>query len=293
MHALLTEILADGPVVTDGAWGTQMQQRGLPIGAAPDPWNLERPETVAEVARAYVVAGSRIILTNTFGATRIALLRHGYASRAADINRAGAEISRLAAAGRAYVFGSVGPTGKLPSMGEIEESDLAEAFREQIGGLADGGADGIVVETMSDLAEACTATRCASEAGLPVVACMTFGAGKAGDRTIMGTTPEQAAEALLEAGACIVGSNCGQGAAAMSGVVARLHAAGGRPVWAKPNAGLPSVRDGVAFYSQAPEDFVAEAWTLLEAGAGFVGGCCGTSPEFVRLLVARASAGLS
>jgi methionine synthase I (cobalamin-dependent) len=268
-----------------------MQQRGLPVGAPPDPWNIERPDTVAEVARAYVASGSRAILTNTFGATRVALMRHGLAGRAAEINRAGAEISRLAAEGRARVFGSVGPTGKLPSMGEIEESELSGAFHEQIGGLVDGGVDGIVVETMSDLVEACAATRCAAETGLPVVACMTFGAGKAGDRTIMGSTPEQVAGALLAAGADLIGSNCGQGAAAMSGVVARLHAAGGRPVWAKPNAGLPSMTDGVAVYSQTPEDFVEEACGLLRAGAGFLGGCCGTSPEFVRLLAVRVAAG--
>jgi len=290
MHPLIAELTASGPVITDGAWGTQIQQRGLPVGAPPDPWNLDRPEVILEVARAYVEAGSQIILTNTFGASPITLARHGEADKAFAINKRGAEISRQAADVRVRVFGSVGPTGKMVSMGEIEEDDLRAAYREQLAGLTAGGVDGIVIETMSDLVEAQIAVACAAETGLPVVACMTFGAGKSGDRTVMGTTPEQAAEGLLEAGADIVGSNCGHGPAAMRPVIERLHNASGLPVWAKPNAGLPRLQDGVAVYEQTAEQFVAEAVGLLASGAGFIGGCCGTSPEFIRALKASIEA---
>lgn len=287
MHPRLEGLLQKVPVITDGAWGTQLQARGLPVGQPPDPWNLDRPDAVGEVARSYVEAGSQIILTNTFGASRITLERHGLADKATDINRAGARISREAAGENVLVFASIGPSGKLLSMGEISEEELQAAFEEQVNALGEGGADGFVVETMSDLAEAVVAVRCASATGLPVVACMTYGAGKAGDRTVMGTTPEQAAEALLEVGADIVGTNCGQGPAAMKAIVERLHAASRRPVWAKPNAGLPKLVDGVAVYDQTPEQFVNEMESLVAAGAGFVGGCCGTSPAFIKLLAAR------
>ena len=255
MHPTLEKLVASGPVVTDGAWGTQLQQQGLPMGACPDAWNLERPEAVEEVARAYVEAGSRVILTNTFGANRFILARHGLAEQAAEINRAGVEISRRAAAGRALVFASLGPSGVMLLMGEMSEEDLQAAFAQQAQAIAQAGADGIVVETMSDPAEARLAVAAARQTGLPVVACMTFDSGPNKDRTMMGTTPEQAAEQLLAAGADCVGSNCGQGIAGFVAICRRLQVASGRPVWIKANAGLPEMRDGETVYSQTPDEF--------------------------------------
>jgi methionine synthase I (cobalamin-dependent) len=284
MHAVIEQLLAVAPVITDGAWGTELQKRGLPIGAAPDPWNIERPDLVAEVARGYVDAGSRIILTNTFGASRYRLDRHDSGDRVIEINHAGARLSASVARGSALVFASIGPTGKMVSMGEATTDGLLRAFEEQAQGLLEGGADGFVIETMSELEEMVAAAKAVKAFGKPVVACMTYGAGKSGDRTMMGVTPEQAAEAALAAGADIVGANCGQGPEAMVPVIERLRAASGRPVWAKPNAGLPRVVDGVAVYDETPEDFVRGARLLIEAGAGFVGGCCGTNPEFIRAL---------
>ena len=286
MHELIAQLLAETPVITDGAWGTQLQQRGLPIGSAPDPWNLEHPDRVRDVAGGYVEAGSRVILTNTFGASRILLSRHGFDEQVVAINEAGARISVEAARGRAYVFGSVGPTGKMAAMGEISSDALYACYSEQAEALASGGVDGFVIETMSDLDEAAAAVAAASATGLPVVACMTFGSGKGGDRTMMGVTPEQAAERLIGAGASVVGANCGQGPEGMVAVVERLRAASGRPVWAKPNAGLPRIVGGVAVYDETPEAFLAGAAALVRAGAGFIGGCCGTNPEFIRALMA-------
>ena len=228
MHSTLENLLSDGPVVTDGAWGTELQSRGLPVGACPDAWNLSHPEAVEAVARAYVEAGSRIILTNTFGANRFILARQDLADRVAEINAAGVEISRRAAGNRAKVFASMGPSGVMLMMGEVSEDDLKAGFSEQARAMADAGADGIVVETMTDPAEACLAVAAAKETGLPVVACMTFDSGAKLDRTMMGTTPEQAAEQLLEAGADIIGSNCGQGVAGFVEICRRLHAASGR-----------------------------------------------------------------
>jgi len=287
MHATLEELLSHGPVVTDGAWGTQLQSRGLPVGACPDAWNLSHPEAVEDVARAYVEAGSRIILTNTFGANRFILARHDLADRIAEINAAGVEISRRAAGIRAKVFASMGPSGLMLMMGEVGADDLRAAFAEQARAMAGAGADGIVVETMTDPAEARLAVAAAKETGLPVVACMTFDSGAKLDRTMMGTTPEQAAEQLLEAGADVIGSNCGQGVAGFVEICRRLHAASGRAVWVKANAGLPEMRDGKTRYAQTAEQFAGYVPQLLAAGAGFIGGCCGTSPEFIRAVCAK------
>jgi methionine synthase I (cobalamin-dependent) len=283
MHELIERLVAQAPVITDGGWGTQVQARGLPLGTCPDGWNLTRPEKVEEVARAYVDAGSQVILTNTFGANRFILARHDLAGRVAEINRAGAEISRRAAGDRARVFASIGPSGKMLLMGEVTAEELEDAFAEQAEALAAGGADAIVIETMSDPAEARAAVAAARQTGLPVVASMTFDSGAAKDRTMMGTTPEQAAEALLDAGADCIGSNCGQGIAGFVAICRRLAAASqGRPVWIKANAGLPEIVDGQTVYRQTPAEFAELVPSLVEAGAAFVGGCCGTSPDFIR-----------
>jgi 5-methyltetrahydrofolate--homocysteine methyltransferase len=284
MLDVLEQLLRYAPVVTDGAWGTQLQERGLPVGACPDLWNLQQPDKVEEVARAYVEAGSKIILTNTFGANRYVLKRHGAAEQVAEINRCGVEISRRAADVRAKVFASIGPTGVMLMMGDATPEDLDAAFFEQASAMAAAGADGLVIESMSDPEETKVAVAAAKRTGLPVVACMVFDSGKDLDRTMMGTTPEQAAEALLEAGADIVGSNCGRGIAGFVPICKRLHAASGRPVWIKGNAGLPELVEGKAFYSQTPDQFAAVGPALVEAGAGFIGGCCGTSPGFIRAL---------
>jgi methionine synthase I (cobalamin-dependent) len=287
MHAVLEAMLAAGPVVTDGAWGTQLQERGLPVGDCPDAWDLSQPERVEEVARAYVEAGSQIILTNTFGGNRFVLSRHGLGDQVAAINRAGVEISRRAAAGRAKVFASLGPSGVMLMMGEVSAEQLQAAFVEQAEAMAAAGADGIVVETMTDPAEARLAVVAAARTGLPVIACMTFDSGAKQDRTMMGTTPEQAAEQLIEAGADCVGANCGHGIAGFVEICRRLHEASGRPVWIKANAGMPEMRDGKAAYSQTPTEFAAHAPRLVEVGAGFLGGCCGTTPAFIRAVAQR------
>jgi len=284
MHRTIADLIAAGPVVTDGAWGTQMQQRGLPVGACPDEWNLLQPDKVEQVARAYVDAGSQVILTNTFGANRFVLTRHDLAARVVEINRAGVEISRRAAGDRAKVFASIGPSGVMLMMGGTGAEELQAAFADQARAMAEAGADGIVIETMSDPAEARLAVAAARETGLPVVACMTFDSGANRDRTMMGTTPEQAAEQLTEAGADVIGSNCGQEVAGFVEICRRLKAATDRPIWIKANAGLPEVVEGETVYTQAPEEFAEFVPQLVEAGAAFIGGCCGTSPDFVRAI---------
>jgi methionine synthase I (cobalamin-dependent) len=281
MHPTIARLIAAGPVVTDGAWGTQLQQLGLAAGECPDAWNLTQPAAVGQVAASYVAAGSRVILTNTFGANRIRLDRHGLARQVSAINRAGVEISRQAAS-PALVFASMGPSGLLLAMGQTSEAELRDVFAEQAAAIKDAGADGIVIETMSDLAEALAALAAARKTGLPVVACMTFDTGPRMDRTMMGVTPEQAAERLTAAGADVVGANCGHGIAGLVEVARRMHAATDRPIWIKANAGLPEVIEGNVVYRQTPAEFASLVPRLVESGASLVGGCCGTTPEFVR-----------
>jgi methionine synthase I (cobalamin-dependent) len=284
-HPLIQSLRRREPVITDGAWGTQLQARGLQPGEAPDLWNLTHPKQVAEVARAYVEAGADIILTNTFGANRFRLAEGDCADRLAKINREGVALSREAAGDHAFVFASMGPSGKLLMSGDVSAEALRAAFVEQAEVLAEAGADALLVETMQDLEEASLATEAAKTTGLPVVACMVFDSGKEKDRTMMGTTPEDAAARLLDAGADVIGANCGQGIAGFVAVCARLKAAAkDRPVWIKANAGLPQLQAGKAVYAMGPEEFVSHVPAVIAAGATFIGGCCGTSPDFIRAI---------
>jgi 5-methyltetrahydrofolate--homocysteine methyltransferase len=282
MNPFIQKLLARAPVITDGAWGTELQARGLGTGEFPDTWNLSHPDRVLEVARAYVDAGSQIILTNTFGANRIRLAGHAHAGSVEEINRRGVEISLEAAQGCAHVFASMGPTGKMLLTHEVELPEVRAAFEEQAQALALAGADALVVETMTDLNEAHQAVLAACATGLPVVACMVFDSGKNKDRTMMGVTPEQAAKELANAGADVIGANCGQGIAGFIPICQRLHAATDRPVWIKANAGLPEIIEGSVIYRTGPEDFARHIPALVCAGASFIGGCCGTSPAFIR-----------
>ncbi|MHC1767659.1 MAG: homocysteine S-methyltransferase family protein [Verrucomicrobiia bacterium] len=282
MHPLIQKLTQEGVVITDGAWGTELQERGLGVGEFPDAWNLHHPERVAQVAEAYVEAGSRVILTNTFGANRLRLASHGLADRVREVNRLGVEISTKAAHGRALVFASVGPTGKLLITGETSEDELRAAFEEQAAALAEAGADALVVETMSDVTEASLAVAAARKTGLPVVGCMVFDSGKDKDRTSMGTTVEQAVKALLAAGADVIGANCGQGIAGFGQICKRMRAATDAPIWIKANAGLPELVDGRAVYRTNPETFASFVPDLVASGANFIGGCCGTNPFFIQ-----------
>ena len=283
MHPTLQVLLNERPVVvTDGAWGTQLQSLGLGLHEFPDLWNVTHPERVTDVARGYVEAGSAVVLTNTFGANRIRLQHYGLAAEFESINRAGVELSLRAADKRCLVFASIGPSGKMLLTGDVSLTELRNAFREQAQVLADAGAQGLVVETMSDLSEAQAAVMAAAETKLPVIGCMVFGSGKTGDRTMMGNTPEQVAEVLDVAGADVIGANCGHGISGFVPLCERLRAATQKPIWIKANAGLPVVDDDKVTYPVSPQEFASFIPALVNAGANFIGGCCGTSPSFIR-----------
>ncbi|MHC4914052.1 MAG: homocysteine S-methyltransferase family protein [Planctomycetota bacterium] len=288
------ELLAARKVlVSDGAWGTMLAARGLPAGTAPEAWNLERPDEVRAVAAAYVSAGSDVILTNSFGGSAPKLEKAGLAGKVEEVNRRAAEISAEAAGGKALVFASMGPTGEfLQPLGDLSEDQALAVFSAQARALAAGGADGIVIETFTDLGEARCALRAARDAtGLPVAASMTFEKGPAGYATMMGVAPAQAAEQLGAAGADAVGGNCGAGVEDMTEIVALIAPATSLPIWAKANAGLPELVEGQTVFRQTAADFAAAAPKLVAAGARIVGGCCGTTPEHIRVLAAAVRAG--
>ena len=281
--SVLETWLADGVLITDGAWGTELQARGLPSGTNPDTWNLTHPERVEGVARAYAAAGSQVILTNTFRANAVAM-KDASAAELDEMNRAGVEISRKAA-GKARVFASIGPTGKILMSGEISADQVSAAFAAQAQSLAEAGADALLVETMSEIEEARLAVEAARQTGLPVIVSFAFDSGKNKDRTMMGATPETVAAAMQEAGATAVGANCGVGVERAVAICQRLHAATSLPVWIKPNAGLPTIDSAGLHYTTSAEFFASHFAALREAGASFLGACCGSTPEFIGALV--------
>ncbi len=282
MHLIIEKLLAQGAIVTDGSWGTQLQRRNLGRGENPDSWNLSHPDVVQEIAQLYVDAGSKIILTNTFGANRFVLGKFGLAEKTKEINAAGVEISKAAAQDKAYVFASIGPSGKMLLRKDVTQEELYAAFEEQANTQAKAGADGIVVETMMDLEEAVVAVKAAKTTGLPVVACMVFDAGKNKDRTMMGNTPEQVVQGLVSAGADVVGANCGQGIEGFIPICKRLKAATDLPIWIKANAGIPEVVGAEVVYKTTAAEFAGFVPELIKSGASFIGGCCGTDETFIR-----------
>ena len=284
MHPLIKSLIKSGPVVTDGSWGTQMQKRGLKRGECPDSWNLSHPERVLEVAQQYVDAGSQIILTNTFGGSRLALKKFKLDEKTVEINMTGVEISKKAADDRAYVFASIGPTGMMLVTRETTEEELQQVFEEQADAQARAGADGIIVETMIDVTEARIAATAAKQTGLPVIVSMVYDSGENKDRTMMGDFPEQVLEELMSIGIDGIGANCGQGIEAFLPICSRLRQATDLPIWMKPNAGMPEIVDDKTVFRTTAREFVQYIPELIQAGAGFIGGCCGTDEEFVRTI---------
>ena len=282
----------NGRLIADGAMGTQLFALGLGKDC-PEACNVEDPEAVETIHRSYIEAGAQLVLTNTFGATEWKLARSGRGAEVEQHCRAAVENALKAAVGKeVWVLGDVGPTGELPEPYGARPLDEFEAvFARQIEALAEAGAHGIIIETMASAAEAATAVRAAkTSCDLPVFACTTYSAGKAGYRTMMGETVAEATEKLLEAGADVVGSNCGLGAAQMVDVVQEIKACATGPVIAKPNAGQPRLVDGKTVFDEAPDAWASKVPGLVAAGANIVGGCCGTTPEHIaraRELVLR------
>ncbi|MGE5558197.1 MAG: homocysteine S-methyltransferase family protein [Bacillota bacterium] len=274
-------------LVSDGAWGTLLHKKGLKPGQCPELWCIDRPADVLDVAKSYIAAGADMIQTNSFGGTSFKLRHYALEGRAAEINEAAARISREAAGPDKWVIASMGPTGKMLIMGDVTEEELYNAFKEQAMALVKGGADALCIETMSDIGEACLAVRAARENTPAEIICtFTFERNIKGEyRTMMGVIPADAARAAVDAGADIIGANCGNGMERMIDIVKEMRqTAPDVPVLVHANAGLPQNVDGVDVFPETPRDMASFIPAVVEAGAGIVGGCCGTTPEHIRAI---------
>ena len=287
MKDLIARLTAGDVLIGDGAWGTMLMARGLQRGDPPEAINLTQPEVLEEIAAQYVEAGADLITTNPFGGSPARLRQSGLEAKTEAVNRAAVEAVRRAARGRAYTSASVGPCGHvLKPYGDADPADIGAGYERQIRVLADAGADLVCIETMTDLAEAVLAVRAARTVAphLPVMATMTFDKTRRGFFTVMGVTVEQAVRGLTEAGAAIVGSNCGHGSETMVEIAREFRALTDGPIAIQPNAGLPEQRDTGLAYPETPEFMAGQARHLLAAGVAIIGGCCGTTPAHIRAL---------
>ena len=284
----LLDALNDGPLLGDGAMGTMLQDLGNSEGGAPELWNVERADVVEAVLEGYAAAGSRLLTTNTFGGTRARLQMHDLEARVGELNQAAAELARRVADryDGVFVLGDIGPSGELMEpMGELTPELAADMFGEQIRGLVAGGVDGILIETMSDLAEveaAVTAAR-AEAPGLPVLVTLSFDTNL---RTMMGVSPTMAVQSIAAMGADVIGANCGRGLDDMRIIAAQLAESGAGSVrlMVQSNAGLPRLQGDTFIFDGTPDEMATYAADMRDLGFSVIGACCGSTPEHIAAM---------
>ena len=285
MNQLKERLAAPGVLIADGATGTQLQKAGLPAGAPSELWVLENPDGVHALHRAYLEAGSDIVLTDTFGGTRIKLEKSGLAGQVTEINRTAARLAREMAGPTRLVFGDIGPMGALlEPLGELTQAEAVQVFAEQAAGLAaDGNVDAILIETMSDLNEATAAVQGVRQAtDLPILVTMSF---ESHGRTMMGVKPAKAARVLSELGVDVIGANCGRTLSETLQAVQEIRQAVPEAVlMAKPNAGLPHLDGSDTVFDVTPEVMAEYALKFAALGVKILGGCCGSTPEHIRAI---------
>jgi 5-methyltetrahydrofolate--homocysteine methyltransferase len=272
-------------LVSDGAWGTFLQKKGLKPGECPELWNVDRPDDVCDIAKGYISAGADMVETDSFGGTIYKLEHYGLSNRVSEINEAAARLSKKAAGPDKWVIASIGPTGKMLLMGDVTEDELYNAFKEQAVALEKGGADALCIETMSAIDEACLAIKAAREnTKLEIICTFTFELTPKGDfRTMMGLSPADAAKDAIDSGAHIIGTNCGNGIERMITIVKEMRKVSQTiPILVHANAGLPQIVNGTTVFPETPDMMAAMIPDLIRAGANIVGGCCGTTPEHIK-----------
>jgi 5-methyltetrahydrofolate--homocysteine methyltransferase len=284
---ILDRLAKGETLLGDGATGTFLQSHGLEPGGSPEELNLSDPKLVRMMAGEYFEAGSDFVLTNSFGGSRFMMEKYGHGGRVSEFNRLAAEHARSQAPEGRYVIGSVGPTGEfVEPLGTVSVEEMLESFAEQILALEAGGVDAILVETMTAIEEASLAIRAAKEnTDLTVMATMTFDKGPRGLFTMMGITPERAAKELREAGADVVGANCGNGIEVMTEIAREIRAATDGYTVVNSNAGIPTIRKGLIVYPETPA-WMAECYRVLaDIGINVMGGCCGTTPAHTKAMI--------
>lgn len=286
MEKIGQEVRKGKILVSDGAWGTFLQQKGLKPGECAELWNIERRSDVLEIAGSYIAAGADMIETNSFGGNAFKLGLYGLSGRVRELNVAAANLSREAA-GEKFVLGSIGPTGKILMLGDVSEEELYEAFKAQAIALEEGGADALIIETMSDLDETRIAiAACKENVSCEVICTMTFEkTGEGSYHTMMGVTPAQMTQDLVGYGADIIGANCGNGIADMIGITEEIRSVNSDvPILIHANAGAPIFEDGETRFRESPQQMAGFVQSLIAAGANIIGGCCGTTPEHIRMI---------
>ena len=285
------DLLKKRTVLFDGAMGTTLITQGLAAGESPEGWNLSHGDVVSEVHRAYVEAGADVLQTNTLGGTRMKLMASGLADQAEEVNIQAVRLARQVSPAHCYVAGDIGPTGQfLAPVGTSTPEEMEKSFREQAEILADEGVDLFVVETMYDLREIALAVRAVRAiSDQPIVATVTFERKPKGFFTLMGNSVADCAQELAAAGADVVGSNCGFGSADMADLAPLWRERTDLPILIQPNRGQPEIKSGSLTYQQKPEAFAEDIMKIVKAGADAVGGCCGTTPEFIALIHQRLS----
>ncbi|MDH5198627.1 MAG: homocysteine S-methyltransferase family protein [Gemmatimonadota bacterium] len=281
------ERLASGVLLGDGALGTMLFDRGLTPGQPPESVTLSNPTMLEEIARLYLEAGADVLTTNTFGGSPLNLALHGLEAEVAAVNRTAVHALRSVAAGRAYVAGSCGPCGRLlEPYGDTSQDAMAVSFRQQMETLIPAGVDCVIVETMTDLAEATLAIQAAKDVSpaTPVLATMTFDPTPRGYFTIMGVSVAAAAAGLASAGADAVGSNCGNGIEHMVAIAREFRRHTQLPLVIQANAGLPRTEGVRTIYDETPAFMADHARELLAIGVALIGGCCGTTPNHIAAL---------
>ncbi len=294
MKRITDQLKLNKVLISDGAWGTILQTKGLKPGECPELWCVTHRAEVLDIPRSYIAAGAELVKTNSFGGSRFKLDFFGLAERVAEINTAAAAISRDAAGADRRVIASIGPTGKMLLMGDVTEPELLDAFGAQAVALEKGGADAALIESMSALDETCLAIKAVRQnTNLEVISTLTFERTVQGDyRTMMGISPAEMAESCLAAGADIIGANCGHGFLQMIDVVKEIRAAAPlAPILVHANAGLPVNRNGVDVFPDTPEMMAGFVPALIAAGANIIGGCCGTTPAHIAAIVRAANGG--
>jgi 5-methyltetrahydrofolate--homocysteine methyltransferase len=285
MDDILSRLKGDRVIVADGATGTMLQAAGLPAGTPPERWVLENPDAIRALQRAYVEAGSDLIIACTFGGNRARLERTRLADRLVEVNRQAVEIAREVAGNKAYVAADIGPLGEfLAPFGKVTYEQAVEIFAEQAAALAEASVDVLYIETMSDLNEVKAAVEGLQRGGArtPIFATLSFDRH---GRTNMGVKPEQAAETLQALGVVAFGANCGATLEMTEGAIAEMHAAAPQaPLIAKPNAGKPRMEGREVVYDATPEDMAAYARKFVALGARVVGGCCGSTPTHIAAI---------
>ena len=283
---LLNRLDRGDVLVSDGATGTWLQANGLEPGGCPEEINESNAKLIKRMSREYLEAGSDIVLTNSFGGSKFMLKKYGYEDKCTLFNQLAAEHASSQAPSGKFVAGSVGPSGEfLVPLGPVSESEMFDAFSEQVIALTSGGANAIIVETMTAIEEAEIAIKAIKEnTDLPAIATMTFDKGPRGYFTMMGIDPSTAVKKLSAAGADVVGSNCGNGIDNMLEIAKLMRDSTDLPLLIHSNAGIPIIRQGQIIYPETPEYMAKRFAKLIEMGIAIIGGCCGTTPRHVELV---------